>query len=110
MLRQRYRDSRAETDKARREMIDGMRRDAKPPVGAYPYSAAAEGGECTVNGESGTLQRRGDALVCVPRRQSAPHTDALPRTMSRQRRAEDQGRGLSGDVCRADKGPQQWLM
>ena len=80
MLRQRYCDGRAEVDKARSEMIGhGIRRDAGPP-GAYPYSAAAEGGGCTINGEDGTLVKQGNYLVCKPRRQErcARATTAAP--------------------------------
>jgi hypothetical protein len=40
-----------------------------PPAGAYPYTASAEGGACTINGFSGTLRRKGDWLVCIPNRQ-----------------------------------------
>jgi hypothetical protein len=40
------------------------------PDGAYPYTASAEGTACTINGFPGTLQRRGDWLVCVANKQS----------------------------------------
>ena len=36
--------------------------------GSYPYSAAAEGSACTINGAPGTLVRQGNSLVCQPRR------------------------------------------
>ena len=86
MLRRMYRDGRAEADKARAEMIRDMAsgREAGPP-GAYPYSAAAEGTKCTINGEDGTLVMQGDWLVCKPRRQNAqPSHDssADPRTVA----------------------------
>lgn len=73
MLRQMYRDGRSTSHSARQNMItDGTSAwDAKPPpAGAYPYSAAAEGNPCTIDGAPGTLQKRGDALICVPNRKS----------------------------------------
>jgi hypothetical protein len=42
----------------------------QPSAGAYPLTAAAEGSACTIDGWPGTLQRRGDWLVCVPNKQS----------------------------------------
>jgi hypothetical protein len=39
------------------------------PAGAYPYTPAAEGKSCTINGFPGHLRRKGDWLVCVPDRQ-----------------------------------------
>lgn len=36
------------------------------PPGAYPYTAAAEGTSCTVNGRPGHLVRNGNWLVCEP--------------------------------------------
>jgi hypothetical protein len=38
----------------------------QPPAGAYPYSAAAEGGACTIDGRPGRLVKQGDWLVCKP--------------------------------------------
>jgi hypothetical protein len=38
------------------------------PAGAYPYTPAAEGKSCTINGFPGHLRRKGDWLVCVPDR------------------------------------------
>ena len=47
------------------------------PAGAYPYSAAAEGTSCTINGAPGVLVRQGNSLVCQPRRsQDAAAFDA----------------------------------
>ena len=67
MLRQRYRDGRAEADKARRRDDRDRHADAtlSRPLAAYPYSAAAEGGGCTVNGESGTLGEARRLVSCV---------------------------------------------
>jgi hypothetical protein len=39
---------------------------SNPPPGAYPYSPAAEGAACTVDGRSGRLVRQGNWLVCNP--------------------------------------------
>jgi hypothetical protein len=36
------------------------------PAGSYPYSQAAEGTACTINGAPGVLTKQGDVLVCVP--------------------------------------------
>lgn len=46
-----------------------------PPPGAYPYSAAAEGAACTVNGRPGHLVRQGNALVCTPTTTDARTSD-----------------------------------
>ena len=46
------------------------------PAGSYPYSAAAEGAPCSVDGSPGTLVREGNSLVCKPRqRQDAMGLD-----------------------------------
>jgi hypothetical protein len=34
--------------------------------GAYPYSAAAEGQSCTINGRPGHLRKQGGGFTCVP--------------------------------------------
>jgi hypothetical protein len=46
-----------------------------PPPGAYPYSAAAEGTACTVNGEPGRLVKQGAWLVCTPTTKDARTSD-----------------------------------
>jgi hypothetical protein len=83
-LRALYRDGRAAVEAARQEMIDTLSsgRDAAPPAGASPYSAAAEGSECTINGQSGTLVKQGEWLVCKPRKDARPRTDSRPPPMS----------------------------
>jgi hypothetical protein len=44
----------------------------KIPPGAYlSGSGAEEGGDCTINGEPGVLERQGDYLVCRPMRRDA---------------------------------------
>jgi hypothetical protein len=48
---------------------------ANPPAGAYPYRAEAEGAACTVNGAPGTLQKRGNWLVCVANRDEDDNAD-----------------------------------
>ena len=68
-LQQLYRDGAAARQQAHQDMMrataDAWRGDVGPP-GAYPYTAAAEGGPCTINGEPGTLVREGNYLVCKP--------------------------------------------
>jgi hypothetical protein len=39
-----------------------------PPPGAQPYSAAAEGTSCSIDGTAGSLVRQGNWLVCRPTR------------------------------------------
>jgi hypothetical protein len=73
----------SEAQKAYREYCDAQcnawkTRDA--PAGAYPYDPGREGQNCTINGAPGTLQRRGDALVCVANGESS-NSDTVPRTM-----------------------------
>ena len=48
---------------------------SNPPPGAYPYSAAAEGAACTVNGRPGRLVRAGNSLVCQPTTEDARARD-----------------------------------
>ena len=73
-LRKLYRDGATARQEAhedmKREMSSAWRHDAAP-AGAYPYSAAAEGGPCTVDGQPGVLTREGNYLVCKPTRQDA---------------------------------------
>src|SRR5215813_2341988 len=76
-LQRLYRDGAAARQQAHEDMMrasaEAWRADAGPP-GAYPYSVAAEGGPCTVNGERGVLVREGNYLVCKPGRQDARPT------------------------------------
>ena len=51
-------------------------RGSGAPPGSYPYSAAAEGTSCTVNGAAGVLVRQGNWLVCKPRSQDAAAFDS----------------------------------
>src|SRR5262249_46317741 len=80
-LQRLYRDGAAARQQAHEDMMrasaEAWRADAGPP-GAYPYSVAAEGGPCTVNGRPGTLVREGDYLVCKPsaRQDAEPTFDA----------------------------------
>ena len=46
-----------------------------PPPGAYPYSAAAEGTACTINGRPGRLTKAGEGLVCEPTTKDARTSD-----------------------------------
>ena len=41
-------------------------RNPTDAAGVYPYSAAAEGTTCIIDGASGTLVREGNSLVCRP--------------------------------------------
>lgn len=47
------------------QLCDAYKGDA-PPAGSYPYTAAAEGKSCTINGFPGTLVKQGNWLVCEP--------------------------------------------
>jgi hypothetical protein len=47
------------------QLCDAYKQDA-PPAGSYPYTAAAEGSACTVDGRPGTLVKQGNWLVCKP--------------------------------------------
>jgi hypothetical protein len=58
-----------------KQLCDAYKADAAAP-GAYPYSAAAEGAACTVDGRPGHLRKQGDALVCVPDKPSSARADA----------------------------------
>jgi len=53
---------------------------ANPPPGAYPYSAAAEGTACTIDGRLGRLRKQGDWLVCVADRDYDHDTDTARAT------------------------------
>jgi len=64
-----------------REKCNAWRKRDERPAGAYPYDPGREGQACTIDGRPGTLQRRGDALVCVPNGESSSNSDAVPRTM-----------------------------
>ena len=81
-LRQLYRDGAGARQEAhedmKRQMSDAWRKDAAPP-GGYPYSAAAEGTACTINGAPGILVREGNYLVCTPtaRQDAQPTFDAV---------------------------------
>jgi hypothetical protein len=48
---------------------------ATTPAGAYPYRAEAEGAACTINGAPGTLQKRGQWLVCLANRDEDDNAD-----------------------------------
>jgi hypothetical protein len=70
-------DERAECYRLYDEEIGrAYKRDAGPP-GSYPYSAGAEGGACTVDGQAGRLVRQGDVLVCQPVRRAGPRDHQL---------------------------------
>ena len=45
-----------------------------------PHIGPNEGDACTINGQRGTIQRRGDKLVCVPTNDTDAAT--VPRSMS----------------------------
>jgi hypothetical protein len=69
-------DARAEAYRLYDEEIGQAYRSAPP--GAYPYSAAAEGTACTIDGAPGTLVREGNVLVCRPtQRQDGRQDHAL---------------------------------
>jgi hypothetical protein len=63
------------------------------PYGAYPYSAAAEGTACSIDGRPGVLRRQGEYLVCVPLRE-AP-TDAASAQRIRDQAWEESVRELT---------------
>jgi hypothetical protein len=70
-----------------------------PPAGAYPLTAAAEGSACTINGFPGTLQRRGDWLVCVPNNKQS-FNGGEPAERQRQRCQAAPRRALRRPRCR----------
>ena len=47
------------------------------PPGAYPYTAAAEGAACTIDGRPGRLVKQGNALVCEPTTTDARTSDGM---------------------------------
>jgi hypothetical protein len=88
---------RAEREAAYAE-ADAYRRDAwrNPPrdaFGAYPYTAAAEGSACTVDGRPGRLVREGGVLVCHP-------ISADARTIDEKDCPDCNGSGeIDGEAC-----------
>jgi hypothetical protein len=62
-----------------RNLGDAWRSCDAQPMGALRYEPGREGQGCTINGAPGTLQRRGDWLVCVPTTNS--NSDAVPRAL-----------------------------
>ena len=92
MLRQQWRDGRQASEEARQAMIRDMcsGRDAAPPAGAYPYGTAAEGTECTIDGAPGTLVKQGEWLVCKPRKDAQPRTDARTVSAADAQRVKDE--------------------
>jgi hypothetical protein len=57
-----------------RQLCDSYKQDA-PPASAYPYTAAAEGASCTIDGKPGRLVREGNFLICTPTKQDARSKD-----------------------------------
>jgi hypothetical protein len=50
----------------RRDLESAWRQPVRDAFGSYPYTAAAEGNQCTVDGRPGRLVKEGNALVCRP--------------------------------------------
>jgi hypothetical protein len=70
---------RAEREAAYRDfeayLNDSWRQPVRDAFGSIPYTGAAEGGQCTVDGRPGRLVKEGNALVCRPISAEKPRRD-----------------------------------